>query len=262
MYLINEVRTFFVFSSLLFILILVFILSFVYLFRRRQNELLLQNQLNEQIHQNQLLEKELEARAAIEKERERISLDIHDDLGASLSAIKLKAEFLHQQISDDYIQQNLQDIAHNAQDVALNMREMIWALTSEHDTLENFILYIRNYIRHFFEHSSINSEIDIPILHENPVLNGYVRRQLFLCVKESCHNILKHSRAKNMKFALNISQETMDIILHDDGIGLSDTARRGNGLISMQKRMESIGGRCDIRRLDRGTEVRLEYSLS
>lgn len=262
MYLISEVRFFFIFSSLLFVLIILFILSFVYLFRRRQNELLLQHQLDQQIHQNQMLEKELEAKVAIEKERERISLDIHDDLGASLSAIKLKAEFLHQQISDDYIQQNLQDIAHNAQDVALNMREMIWALTSENDTLENFILYIRNYIRHYFEDSRIDVHIDIPIIHENPVLNGYVRRQLFLCVKESCHNILKHSQAKNMKFVLNISQEMMIIILQDDGIGLSNTHHRGNGLVSMQKRMESIGGRWDIRCLDRGTEVQLEYSLS
>lgn len=258
---IQELRFIYILFSSLVLILFVAIAMLVILVRKRQNELLLQHQLDQQIHQNQLLEKELEAKVAIEKERERISLDIHDDLGASLSAIKLKAEFLHQQISDDYIQQNLQDIAHNAQDVALNMREMIWALTSENDTLENFILYIRNYIRHYFEDSRIDVHIDIPIIHENPVLNGYVRRQLFLCVKESCHNILKHSQAKNMKFVLNISQE-MIIILQDDGIGLSNTHRRGNGLVSMQKRMESIDGRCDIRCLDSGTEVRLEYSLS
>lgn len=254
MFEVDEVRfTFLVFFFLFFIFV-VFIISFITLFRRRQNELLLKNQLDEEKFRNDLLEKELEANKKLERERERISLDIHDDLGASLSAIKLKAEFIRSKSQDNQLQSDLSDIVENAAEVAFNMREMMWSLTSENDTLENFIIYIRNYIVEYFQPTQIQLHIDIPVLFDNFAMSGYTRRNLFLCVKEGCHNILKHSAANNVNLSFSLHNRILTLILADDGIGLSDENRKGNGLYSMQKRIDNIGGTISINS-QQGTKI-------
>ncbi len=70
-----------------------------------------------------------------------------------------------------------------------------------------------------------------------------VRRNVFLTVKESLHNIVKHAEAKKVNIRFIIDKK-LSVVIHDNGKGFSGIKNSdgGNGLGNLQKRIESIGG--------------------
>ncbi len=257
---VEEVKLFFIVTGLLFFLLIVFIILFILIFKKRQNELLLKNQLDEEKYKNELLQSELAINKKLEKERERISLDIHDDLGASLSAIKLKAEFIQQNTDRVLVNETLDEIIEGTREIALNMREMMWSLTSDNDTVENFIIYAKNYVHQYFERSNIQVSYAIPTLIDDKPMNGYIRRNLFLCIKEICHNILKHSQANKIILSLVLNESCLMISIIDNGIGIATNQKMGNGLHSLHRRIKALKGTITIVTNEKGTEIELKCS--
>lgn len=257
----KEVTSFFIIALLAFSIIIVFVIWIVIVFRNRQNELILKNIIEKERHKYQLLQTEIESNRKLEKERERISLDIHDDLGASLSAIKLKAEFIQNQSDNQEIKNTLIEIVDNTKEISYNMREMMWSLSRENDSVENFIVFTKNFVVQFFDFSKIKSQINTPILHENKEMNGYMRRNLFLIIKEACHNILKHSQASEMDFKIEFINEILSITILDNGKGMDPNQKKGNGLYSMNKRIESINGELSLCSNPQGTLIILTVKL-
>jgi two-component system, NarL family, sensor histidine kinase DesK len=257
----SELNIFITAAALIIFILSTFLIVFFSQFRRRQNELLLKNQLDEEKYKNELLQSEIEANKKLEKERERISLDIHDDLGASLSAIKLKAEFIQGQSDNKEIKTTLAEIVDNTREISYNMREMMWSLSGENDSLESFVIYAKNYVHQFFENSGIQPLLSIPIIIDNQSMNGYVRRNLFLVIKEACHNILKHSGATEMEFKVEVVAHSLQISITDKGIGIHTENKKGNGLYSMNKRMVSIHGKLEFISQEIGTGIQLTIPL-
>jgi len=257
----KEISAFFFFIFIVLIVFILCIILFVVLFRRRQNELLLKNRLDEEKYKNELLEKELEVNKKLEKERERISLDIHDDLGASLSAIKLKAEFIQHKSDNEDVKSTLSEIVENTREISHNMREMMWSLSGENDSLDSFVIYAKNYVNQYFENSAIYPNLSISIIHDNIAMSGYLRRNLFLIIKEVCHNILKHSQATEMNFQMAFNANKLTILISDNGIGMDANQKKGNGLYSIHRRAELLGAQLEFIPVIRGTELKLTIPL-
>jgi two-component system sensor histidine kinase DesK len=100
---------------------------------------------------NGILEKELEIQKKVQEERERISHDMHDDLGAGISALKLQAEFIKQKVEDEMIKADVDDLLKTAGEMNLSMREMLWSLNSDNDNLVNFMQYVAQYAENFLK---------------------------------------------------------------------------------------------------------------
>ncbi len=253
MFNLEEVKYLFIITCFVILVLLFFVVSFVVIFKKRQNELLLKNQLDEERFKTSLLTQELESNRKLEKERERISLDIHDDLGASLSAIKLKAEYIKNMSGNREVETTLSEIAKSTHDISFNMREMMWSLTGGNDTLDSFVIYTKKYVHDFFEYSSIQAQLSIPIIVEDRSMSGLIRRNLFLIVKESCQNILKHSQASKMLFEIILNRNELILEISDNGIGIPKDHKQGNGLYSISKRAQSMDALFDVKRLEKGT---------
>jgi len=75
-------------------------------------------------------------------------------------------------------------------------------------------------------------------------MSGEKRRNVFLCVKESLNNIVKHARANDVWIKVTVVPGTLEIEIHDNGVGINLQKLRefGNGLNNMKKRIESIDG--------------------
>jgi signal transduction histidine kinase len=99
---------------------------------------------------------------------------------------------------------------------------------------------------------------NIPVI---PV-SGETRRNIFLTVKESLHNIVKHARAKNVEITVGVSKN-LDITIRDDGKGFEkdNDSEEGNGLRNMQKRIESIGGEINFQN-ESGVTVNLRVPIA
>jgi signal transduction histidine kinase len=88
---------------------------------------------------------------------------------------------------------------------------------------------------------------------ENQTIRHEFRHNVSLAVKECVNNVLKHSRATELKMKIELEKNVLMINITDNGIGISDKSQRtGLGLDSLECRMKSIGGNCAFEHLAEG----------
>jgi len=208
--------------------------------------------IERRLHKQRL---EFEKNQAISDERLRIASDIHDDLGAGLTSIRLLSEIANlKTTADSAAKTEIEKIVKSAENLSDNLKEIIWTMKTEHDRLDDFIIYIRAYANQFFDDTSIVFHFNQPKLIRTDTLPGELRRNLLFCIKEAFNNVVKHAHAKNVSLTIEVYENTLMIQIKDDGVGidLHKENRYGNGLMTMKKRLEKFGGSMEIR-VDKGT---------
>ncbi|MFI5187712.1 MAG: histidine kinase, partial [Chitinophagales bacterium] len=198
-------------------------------------------------------EKQLAVVTAQQEERNRISTDMHDELGSGMTHIRLMSE-----IAKNKMKQNtpleIEKISQSANDVLNKMNAIIWSMNSQNDSLGNLISYIRAYTIEYLEGTPVQCTVKTPDVIPEKELSGDKRRNIFLCVKETLNNMLKHSGATQLTIDI-MAGSILVIKITDDGIGidLQNIRKFGNGLQNIDRRMKSIGGNFDIKK-NNGTE--------
>jgi signal transduction histidine kinase len=187
-------------------------------------------------------EKELAVFKAQQQERERISADMHDELGSGMTAIRLMSEIARNKMKEN-TPVEIEKISSSANDVLNKMNAIIWSMNSGNDTLDNLVSYIRSYSLEYFENTPIECKVHTPENIPDKELTGDKRRNVFLCVKETLNNAWKHSGASVITIDIEINH-SLQIQIADNGKGIDMQNLRqfGNGLKNIARRMESIGG--------------------
>jgi len=203
------------------------------------------------ISQRNLKEKllRLEKEQAIEKERNRISRDMHDDLGSGLTKIAILSEVVKKQIHEpEKAKQQLENISESSRELVDNLQDIIWILNPTNDTLESLAAYIREYALRFFEPFETDLRFDYPQSFASVRLSEETRRNLFLVIKESFNNIAKHAWCNKVVVSIRQTNAAVHIQIQDDGKGFDreKTRQFGNGLSNMKNRVEQIGGTYEI----------------
>jgi signal transduction histidine kinase len=202
----------------------------------------------------------LEKQAELENERRRIAADMHDDLGSGLTRIT----YLSQMALKTDTENNLRKIKNTASELVGNMSELIWVMKEENNTLEDLATYIKAYAVDYFENNNIGFSISIPETFDSILVDGNQRRNLFLSVKETFHNIVKHANADHVRIEINI-EDQLKICIHDNGIGMGENTTQkiigGNGLTNMKSRIESMNGKVIIENTN-GTLVNFMIPLA
>lgn len=200
------------------------------------------NNANEIISMQKLV---FEKQHALEIERSRIAADMHDDLGSGLTRITYLSQLAKGKLTDE----NLAKIKQTSIDLVENMSEIIWAMKEDNNTLEDLVTYIKMFSADYLESNNIQLFISIPESYNSIVVIGDYRRNVFLSVKETLHNIVKHSKATNVNITIS-NQNNLLISIKDNGIGFenkkSNSKTGGNGLINIKNRIEKIGGQIEM----------------
>lgn len=196
-----------------------------------------------------------------EQERSRIAKDIHDDLGSGLSKIRFLTEGLDRNLEAEQFDRKVQAVNTTAYHLVENMRDMIWALNPENNTLENLFIRMREYISDYFEEFAIETRVKIPENVPHIRISNESSRNLFSVVKEALQNVVKHAEATALDFSITLVGDELHISIRDNGKGFSISAPpSGNGLRNMRSRMERSGGSIDFLN-GQGSEVKLNISL-
>jgi len=219
------------------------------------------------IAQRNLKEKilRLEKEQAIEKERNRIARDMHDDLGSGLTKIAILSEVAKTQLQEPgKAKAQLENISTSSRELVDSMQDIIWILNPKNDSLESLASYIREYALKFFESFETKLQFNYP--DEIPVvkLTEEQRRNIFLVIKESFNNIAKHAWCNSVALTLNKKENTIEFIIEDDGKGfdISNTRAFGNGLQNMRSRMQQISGAYEISsQPGKGTATKISVRL-
>ncbi len=236
-----EIKLTYIISIGVILLCIGFIVFVVLMYNRKQLLHLREKQLTEAEYQNQMLQKELEKQKSIEQERIRISNDMHDDLGAGISAIKLQAEFIKQKITDESLRQDIAELLKTSEEMNLSMRELLWSLNSGNNSLGSFVDYSTTYATGFLKKSAIELLLKTDICNDVS-FSAEWRRNMFLCLKEVLNNAYKHSKATVVKLAFRQDHENFIMEIEDNGIGFVKGKSEGNGMQSMRRRMANCLG--------------------
>ena len=189
-------------------------------------------------------EKQMAVITAMQQERDRISADMHDELGSGVTAIRLMSEILKSKMKGQPILPELEKISSNANDLLGKMNTIIWTMKSSNDTVESLVAYIRAHAIEYFDSTPIDCSVRLPAVIPQVDISGEKRRNIFLSIKEALNNAMKHSQATEIMIDIITKESLLVIRITDNGIGIdTEQLRRfGNGLSNMRRRMESIGG--------------------
>ena len=195
------------------------------------------------------LAKEKAIKETEEHERMRIAKDIHDDLGSGLSKINFLSEIIYGKSEHlPEIRHSSESVKETAKRMIDNMRDLIWALNPDNTTLPNLIARMREYTTDYLEDFPIEIKYSFPDNVPQTSINKESHRELFMIVKETLNNISKHSKATEILFNVNITNDNFSFSIRDNGIGFNEeTIKRGNGLRNMNSRITALGGIFEVK---------------
>jgi signal transduction histidine kinase len=208
----------------------------------------------------------LEQRHAVVRERGRIAKDMHDQIGAGLTHIGLLGEFARRdanRIGGSTV--HAERICASARELAQTLDEIVWMVNPKNDTLNKLAVYLAAYAEEFFKATSIGCRLDIPARLPPYRLSAELRHNLFLTVKETLNNIVKHSGASEVWVRVALERGRLEILIEDNGVGFRANAANSsrNGLSNMRERLEDIGGALRIRGgPNNGTRVSLRVPIA
>jgi ligand-binding sensor domain-containing protein/signal transduction histidine kinase len=185
----------------------------------------------------------------LERVRTRIASDLHDDIGSNLSPIAGLSEVLGQQArwSDSLIAERLSIIANASRQSVEAMGDIVWAVNPKRDNVIDLAHRMRRFASDSLTGRNIQFHFDAPNPNQNTKINAEVRREVFLVFKEAVNNIARHSGCKTVEASLKSERGTLTLRLQDDGQGFNEAAsNHGQGLESMRRRAEKLGGRVEM----------------
>lgn len=202
-----------------------------------------QQSLIKQLEENEKLNKNMQ------QIRDKISQDLHDDIGATLSSIKIYSEVAQKQWErfPQKVPQLLAKIQENAGEIMEAMGDIVWTINPKRDKMEDLIFKMTTFANELLSMKQIDFEARIsPELYQLR-LGMNERKNLFLIFKEAINNAAKYSQAKQVKFDLACEAKCLKMRIQDDGIGFEpEPLHLGNGTTNMRKRAAEIGGSLQI----------------
>ncbi|MEP6948669.1 MAG: ATP-binding protein [Ginsengibacter sp.] len=205
----------------------------------------------------------LEIQREIQHERERISRDLHDNLGAYAAAIASNVAAIKnsQSVSEPNFLYRLQN---NSQSIINQLNDTIWALNKESISLtaisDRFKIFLQK-IQPSYSHVDITIKETITT---DQALSPANALHLFRIMQETVNNALRHSKCHNIFIRIS-SNESWEIRINDDGGGLPHPDGKligGNGLRNIQLRCTEAGWKMKLQNgVPNGTELVISPAL-
>jgi signal transduction histidine kinase/ligand-binding sensor domain-containing protein len=195
--------------------------------------------------------------------RNRISADLHDEIGSSLSAINIMGSMAGNNLdpqhpSSPFIQKIREDITQ----INVSLDDIVWSVNPKNDDFPSLLARMTRYASELMEAKNIQFNIHVPEVSESYKLSMEQRKNFYLIFKEAINNITKHSECTEASLEIEITNKTIKMSIADNGKGF-DTSLPNfrNGLVSMKRRADDLHGTLTISsELRKGTRIALEFS--
>ncbi len=229
---------------LIFVLLLLFVLIiFFFIYRYSQNQ-----------------------RIAVSLVRQKLSQDLHDDIGASLSSMQIYATIAGQSLEQkpEKAQEMIQKINQQSAVVMANMNDIVWSMKTSEGSNASFSLRLKNYASSFLSENGIRFTLELFDDADLFITGISARKNLLMIAKEAMNNIAKHSGASEVRIELRKEGKQLIMEIEDNGRGIDrSTGKGGNGLMHIQQRARELDGTSAILPgiEGRGTMIRISCPL-
>ncbi len=211
------------------------------------------------------LRKKLEEKEKLLEVRNRISKDLHDDIGSTLTSIHILSRASEQSLEKEpgNVRRMLGDISQQSQSIQQNMSDIVWAIRPDNDKVENLVNRMRENIGLTLEPRQIQCsfEADENLLRQSLPMEA--RKEILLIYKEAINNILKHAHATEVNIRVTRQDGFLRMTVRDNGTWKEkSTTYSGTGTTSMSQRAASINGTLRIDGSAHGTTVTLDVPVT
>jgi len=189
--------------------------------------------------------RKLKMQQELDKVRQRISRDIHDEIGAGLTRIALSGELMSSKLSAGDVQHaKLKSIAGTARELSQSMKEVVWSVNPHYDSLDHMAAYFRSYVSGAAENADLRFRYVADENFPAEAVNPETRRNLLLILKETVSNSVKYSGATELRLEIHWAAGIFSMTISDNGKGFNLEGPSGvnsNGLRNIRQRAEACG---------------------
>lgn len=192
----------------------------------------------------------------LQQEKERISRDLHDNVGGQLTFLLHAIDDLNQPKTPNKAE--LADsINQSMREVMGKLRETIWAIHQEAVSYTEFADKLKIFANSLFRHKAVQLHFQEE-LHQSGQLPSMVALNLFRICQEILHNAFKHAEASEIRLQFKAGATGFELLLSDNGKGMQSSVNKGHGLRNMQERAAENNIKLDCSSsIDKGTSYRL-----
>lgn len=201
----------------------------------------------------------------LQKVRNRIASDLHDDIGTTLTNISILSELskknlLQNEEAGTFLDRIAEEVHHSSQ--ALD--DIVWSINTRNDTLEQTVARMRRYAAEVFDAANITYSLHLDEQFERHKLNMEQRRDCFLIFKETINNIYKHACARHVQIKVWIERGHLHMVIQDDGKGFDTSSiTHRNGIKNIHNRIDKWKGKMKVSSIPgQGTLTKVDLPLS
>ena len=230
----------------------------------------LEQSLSEKYH----LIKKVESQEALLKERLRISRELHDDIGSTLSSISIYSEVAKTRTSrKENTNEVLSKIGHASRELIDKMSDIVWSLNPNNESFEQLQNRMMAFAALILASRDILFDFTADEKLKGIQFTGEQRKNIFLIFKEALNNIVKYADCKTARITLSVENNILIMSIKDDGKGfdvseIADTkfangeSFGGNGLKNMRARADYVNAKlCINSEINEGTTIQLTLRL-
>jgi signal transduction histidine kinase len=195
---------------------------------------------------------------AVVEERNRLSREIHDGLGASLSSLILQAEYISNMAGDPDLKREIGELKGVAEESIDELRRSISMMKDDFEMVPSLEDYCVTY------QQRTGLPVDLVVVGAIPRLESQVQLATFRVLQEALTNVRKHARASQVKVEIQHQDGKLRLMVQDDGKGFAfqGDLRHHYGLGNMRERARQLGGHVEIwSEPERGCRVTFEIPV-
>jgi len=177
--------------------------------------------------------------------RNKIAGDLHDDIGSTLNSISIYSEVARRK--DEQQDEALEMIGEASRKIIESMSDIVWTVNPENDSFEKIIFRMKSLAYNLFRAKKIEFTFHSDEALNDKKLTLEARRNFYLLFKEAVNNMIKYSNATRASITLASIDDTIRLVINDNGIGFNPSDEViGNGLKNMKRRAEEINAQFRI----------------
>jgi hypothetical protein len=201
---------------------------------------------------------------ALDKLKSSISADLHDNVGAGLTEISILSELAVNEIYEPRsASKHINLISDLSRQLVESMSDIVWVVNPNRDSLYDLIVRLKDTYGELL--LSLGIKLKTSSLDElkSIKLPMDYRQNLYLILKESINNSVKHSNCDRIDIEINVNKSWLYICASDNGRGFdANHASPGNGLVNIKNRAKIMGGNIKFTsEKNIGTKIEFEGKL-
>lgn len=202
----------------------------------------------------------------IDKLRDRIARDLHDEVGSSISTISIYSRIMQEQASTQSFDNRplIDKINVFAGEIMESMNDIVWNINTRNDSFERIVSKMREHAFQLLEPRGYQVFFNVDSALASAALTMEKRREFYLIYKEALNNLAKYAAGSKAWISLSIQQNAILLTVKDNGIGFdTEVGHPGNGLNNMRQRAAILKGTFSIEsEIGKGTQISLFFNVA